>query len=145
MHRLLSQLPDVLNTTVTCYADNICIHSTSTHNLRHLLNTFSKAASDYGLIISADKSRIFSLQNMRLLPDFTIDESAIPPCRQYHYLGAPELIPRATQAQRTHPIVQDLLDQLHKRLTPLKWLVNNATGILIPVARTVYIAYIRSL
>jgi len=29
MHRLLSLLPTIPGTTVTCYADDICIHSTS--------------------------------------------------------------------------------------------------------------------
>ncbi|MPC73445.1 hypothetical protein E2C01_067774 [Portunus trituberculatus] len=71
--------------------------------------------------------------------------SLLASARQYHYLGEPVSIHRATQAQRTHPIVQDLLDRLNKRLAPLKWHVNHATGISIPVARTVYIAYIHSL
>ena len=145
MHRLLSLLPnDVPDTTITCYADDICIHSTSPYSLQQLLNAFSVAASDCGLIISTDKSRIFSPRNPRLIPEFTIGNRIIPPCQQYLYLGAPVSLPRSITAQRVHPIVQELLDRLHRRLAPLRWLVNNNTGISIPVARTIYIAFIRS-
>lgn len=145
MHRLLSQLPgDVPDTTITCYADDICIHSSSPHRLQQFLHAFSVSASNCGLIISTDKSRIYTTRNPRLLPDFTIGDNVIPLCRQYLYLGAPVCLPRTVRAQRVHPIIQDLLDRLHRRLAPLKWLVNNTSGISIPVARTVYIAFIRS-
>ena len=144
MHRVLSQLPDVPGTTITCYADDICVHSTSPYSLQYLLDSFSSSASACGLIISSEKSRIFSLRDPRGLPQFTIGHRLVPLCRQYLYLGAPVSLPRATPAQRHHPVVQDLLDRLHRRLAPLKWLVNNSTGISIPVARTVYIAFIRS-
>ncbi|KAK3884718.1 hypothetical protein Pcinc_011036 [Petrolisthes cinctipes] len=45
---------------------------------------------------------------------------------------------------KNHPIVQDLLGRLQRRLTPLQWLSNNSSGISIPVARTIYIAFIHS-
>ncbi|XP_045133135.1 uncharacterized protein LOC123517195 [Portunus trituberculatus] len=42
------------------------------------------------------------------------------------------------------PLVQDLVTRLQKCLTPLQWLTHNATGISIPVARTIYVSFIRS-
>ena len=65
--------------------------------------------------------------------------------KQYVYPGAPVRILSSTPArQRVHPVVQDLLTRLQLRLTPLRWLLNNSTGISIPVARTIYTTYIRS-
>lgn len=46
--------------------------------------------------------------------------------------------------QRIHPIVQDLLDKLQRRFAPIKWLANNATGISIPIAKTIYTLFLRS-
>ncbi|KAK3883903.1 hypothetical protein Pcinc_011805 [Petrolisthes cinctipes] len=55
------------------------------------------------------------------------------------------LIPHLTTTRpQDHPIVQDLLGRLQRRLTPLQWLTNNSLGISIPEARTIYIAFIRS-
>ena len=66
-------------------------------------------------------------------------------CSQYRYIGAPVRIPAAPPARRQpHPIVRDLLDRLQCRLRPLQWLTNNSTGISIPVARTSYVTFIRS-
>ena len=144
VHRLLSRLPDT-DATVTCYADDICIHSSSPDDLQRLLHSFYMSASSCGLIISAEKSRIFSPRPARNLPQFTVGNSVIPLCTQYLYLGAPVRIsPSLPARQRVHPIVQDLLARLHRRLTPLKWLTNSTAGVSIPVARTVYIAFIRS-
>ena len=67
-----------------------------------------------------------------------------PLCRQYLYLGAPMHIPRSTPGQRSHPVVQDLVNRLQKRLAPLRWLTNNAAGISIPVATAIYVTFIRS-
>ena len=145
MHRLLSSLPDIPGTTVTCYADDLCIHSTSPRDLQLFLTSFSLASSNCGLIVSPDKSRIFSCRPPATLPAFTVGGNVIPLCTQYRYLGAPVKIPAVLPARRqTHPIVQDLLDRLHSRLRPLQWLTNNSSGISIPVARTVYITFIRS-
>ena len=80
MHRLLSQLPDVPGTTVTCYADDICIHSTSPYSLQYLLDSFSSSASACGLIISSEKNRIFSLRDSRVLLQFTIGQRLVPLC-----------------------------------------------------------------
>ena len=60
------------------------------------------------------------------------------------YLGTPVHIPRATPGQRSHPVVQDLVNRLQKRLAPLRWLTNNAAGISIPVATAIYVTFIRS-
>ena len=96
-------------------------------------------------MVSPDKSRIFSCRPPQALPDFTIGGTVIPLCSQYRYLGAPVKIPTVLPARRQlHPFVSDLLDRLQRRLTPLQWLTNNSSGISIPVARTVYIAFIRS-
>ena len=145
MHRLLSLLPDVNDTTITCYADDICIHSSSPDDMQRFLHSFYAAASSCGLIISSDKSRTFSPRPARTLPEFTVGNNVIPLCTQYLYLGAPvRITPSIPARQRVHPIVQDLLARLQRRLTPLKWLTNYAAGVSIPVARTIYIAFIRS-
>ncbi|XP_076057288.1 uncharacterized protein LOC143034828 [Oratosquilla oratoria] len=81
----------------------------------------------------------------RTLPEFTIGNTIVPLCSQYLYLGTPVCItPSIPARQRVHPIVQDLLTRLQRRLTPLRWLTNNIAGVSIPVARTIYITFIRS-
>ena len=145
MHRLLTSLPDTPGTTITCYADDICIHSTSPIDLQLLLDSLSVASSQCGIIVSPEKSRIFSCRPQQTLPDFTIGRFVIPLCSQYRYLGAPVKITPALAARRqVHPIISDLLARLQRRLKPLQWLTNHSSGISIPVARTIYIAFIRS-
>ena len=145
MHRLLTSLPDIPGTTITCYADDICIHSTSPRDLQLLLDSLSVASSQCGIIVSPEKSRIFSCRPHHTLPDFTIGRFVIPLCLQYSYLGAPVKISPALAARgQLHPIIRDLLARLQRRLKPLQWLTNHSSGISIPVARTVYIAFIRS-
>jgi len=145
MHGLLTLLPDIPGTTVTCYADDICVHSTSAADLQRFLQSFHESSSACGFILSPDKSRVFSPRGPRTLPVFTAGHSVIPPCTQYLYLGAPVRITPAIPArQRVHPIIQDLLHRLDQRFVPFKWLTNNAAGISIPLARTIYIAFIRS-
>ncbi|XP_064120882.1 uncharacterized protein LOC135225541 [Macrobrachium nipponense] len=146
LHRLLSLLPDTDNTTITCYADDICIHSTSPDHLQRFLSSFYESASSCGVIISPGKSRIFSPRPARNLPEFTVGNNVVPLCTQYIYLGAPvRITPSIPTRQRVHPIVQDLLARLQRRLTPLKWLTNYSAGVSIPVARNIYIAFIRSM
>lgn len=145
MHRLLTHLPDIPGTTVLCYADDICVHSTSAADLQRFLQAFHESSSACGLILSPDKSRVFSPRGPRVLPVFTAGHSIIPPCAQYLYLGVPvRVTPSIPARQRIHPIIQDLLYRLEKRFTPFKWLTNNAAGISIPLARTIYLAFIRS-
>ncbi|XP_042891046.1 uncharacterized protein LOC122265711 [Penaeus japonicus] len=88
MHRLLSLIPAIPGTTVTCYADDICIHSTSPQDLQLFLHNFYVSSVSCGLIISPDKSRIFSYRNFRALPVFTMGGNVIPHCTQY-IPGAP--------------------------------------------------------
>ena len=45
---------------------------------------------------------------------------------------------------RVHPVIQDLLTRLQLRLAPLRWLLDNATGVSISVAKTIYTTNIRS-
>ena len=145
MHRLLSLLPDVPGTQVTCYADDICIHSTSSEDLQHFLHSFYEHSSSCGLIISPEKCRIFSPRKPRTLPAFLVGTSVIPYCTQYIYLGAPvRVTPSTPVRQRVHPLVKEVLSRLQQRLTPLQWLTNNAAGVSIPVARNIYVAFIRS-
>ncbi|XP_068207780.1 uncharacterized protein, partial [Palaemon carinicauda] len=125
--------------------DDICIHSTSPDHLQRFLSSFYESASSCGLIISPGKSRIFSPRPARNLPEFTVGNNVVPLCTQYIYLGAPvRITPSIPARQRVHPIVQDLLARLQRRLTPLKWLTNYSAGVSIPVARTIYIAFLRS-
>ncbi|XP_076035376.1 uncharacterized protein LOC143021653 [Oratosquilla oratoria] len=145
VHRLLAILPDIPGTTITCYADDICIHTDSPQNLQVLLHSFYDSSAACGLIISPDKSRIFSTRNPRTLPVFTVGGNVVPHCTQYTYLGAPvRVTPTIPARQRIHPIVTDLLDRLERRFIPVKWLANNVKGVSIPVARTIYIMFLRS-
>ncbi|XP_068245269.1 uncharacterized protein [Palaemon carinicauda] len=145
LHRLLSLLPNTDNTTITCYADDICIHSTSPEHLQCFLSSFYDSASSCGLIISPGKNRIFSPKPARNLPEFTVGNDIVPLCTQYIYLGVPvRITPSIPARERVHPIVQDLLARLQRRLTPLKWLTNYSAGVYILVTRTIYIAFNRS-
>ncbi|KAK3889118.1 hypothetical protein Pcinc_006860 [Petrolisthes cinctipes] len=111
----------------------------------NFLDSFSVASSHCGIIVSPDKSRIFTCRLPQARPVFTIGGTVIPMCSQYCYQGAPVNIwPIVPARPQDHPIVQDLLGRLQRRLTPLQWLSNNSSGISIPVARTIYIAFIRS-
>ena len=146
MHRLLTTLPVVPGVTVTCYADDLCVHSSSPAHLQLFLHSFSQTSATCGLVVSPQKSRIFSCRPPATLPEFTLGDSVVPLCSQYCYLGAPVRISPVLPARRQpHPIVRDLLNRLQRRLRPLQWLTNNASGISIPVARTVYLTFIRSL
>ncbi|XP_045123073.1 uncharacterized protein LOC123511337 [Portunus trituberculatus] len=53
--------------------------------------------------------------------------------------------PAIPARQRVHPIIKDLLDRLEQRFIPVKWLANNIKGVSIPVAKTIYIVFLRSL
>ncbi|KAK3893650.1 hypothetical protein Pcinc_002563 [Petrolisthes cinctipes] len=144
MHQLLTSLPDISGTTITCYADDICVHSTSPRDLLRFLDSFS-VSSHCGIIVSRDKSRIFTCCLPQARPVFTIGGTVIPMCSQYRYLDAPVNIwPIVPARPQDHPIVKDLLGRLQRRLMPLQWLTNNSSGISILVARTIYIAFIRS-
>ncbi|XP_066980707.1 uncharacterized protein [Macrobrachium rosenbergii] len=145
MHCVLSLLPAIPGTTVTCYADDVCIHSTTPRDLQRVLQEFYRSCTSCGLILSPEKSRIFSARNLRDLPVFIMGGNIIPHCTQYTYLGAPVRITPAIPArQRIHPMVKNLLDRLEPRFTPIKWLASRTTGISIPVARTLYILFLRS-
>ena len=145
MHRLLSLLPVIPGTTIMCYADDICIHSTSPHDLQRFLHDFYVASISCGLLISPEKSRVLSSRNLRALPAFTLGGTVIPHCTQYTYLGAPVRVTPAIPArQRIHPIVKDLIGRLEPRFAPIKWLATKATGVSIPVARTLYKLFLRS-
>ncbi len=135
MHRLLTSLPNIPGNTITSYADAICIHSTSPRDLQLLLDSLSVASSQCDIIVSPEKSRIFSCRPHQTLPDFIIGKFVIPLCLQYRYLGVPVKISPVLAARRqVHPIVSDLLARLQRRLTPLQWISNHSSGISIPVA-----------
>ncbi|ROT73586.1 RNA-directed DNA polymerase [Penaeus vannamei] len=110
MHRLISKLPDIPGTAITCYAVDICVHSNSPEDLQHFLHSFYESSSSCGLVISPEKSRIFTPQNLRRLSEFSVGPSIIPFCTQYIYLGSPvRVLPTTPARQRVHPIVQKLL------------------------------------
>ena len=113
VHCLLTLLPDIAGTTVTCYADDICVHSNSPADLQYFLQSFYESSSTCGLILSPEKRRIFSPRNPRTLPVFTAGNSVIQLCTHYLYLGAPVCItPAIPTRQCVHPFVQDLLHRL---------------------------------
>ncbi|XP_042889847.1 uncharacterized protein LOC122264841 [Penaeus japonicus] len=143
MHRLLTLLLETLGTTVTCYADDICVHSTSAADLQCFLQSFYESSSACGLVLSPDKSRVFSPRGPRTSLSSLWD--TVLSCTQYMYLGTPVHISPAIPArQRVHPIIQDLIHRLERRFLPFKWLTNNVAGVSIPLAKTIYIAFIRS-
>lgn len=107
LYRLPSLLPATTGTIVTCYANDICIHWTSSHDFQLYLHDFQTFSTACGLIISQEKSRIFSSRNFRTLPPFTMGRNTIPHCTQCIYLQAPVRITPATPARkRVHPVVK---------------------------------------
>ena len=100
MHELITSLPDIPGiTTITGYADDICVHSTLPKDTQQFLTSFSVASSHCGIIVSSDKSRIFSCRLLQGLLDFTLGETVIPMYSQYHYLGAPVKISAALSTE----------------------------------------------
>ena len=79
MHNWISSLPDIPGITITCYADDICAHCFT----KQFLTSFSVAFSYCGIIVSPDKSRIFSCRPPQGLPNFTIGGTVISLCSQY--------------------------------------------------------------
>ena len=68
----------------------------------------------------------------------------IPHYTQYTYLGAPVRITSAIPVrQRIHSTVKNLLNYLQPSAI-VKWLATNTTGVSIPMARTLYILFLRS-
>ena len=67
MHRLISLLPDIPGVTITCYADDICIHSTSSAALQRYLDAFHASASACGVIISPLPSILPYCQSLPLV------------------------------------------------------------------------------
>ncbi len=107
MHRLLTSLPDIPGVTITCYADDICVHSTSPMNLQLFLASFSVSSTNCGIIVSPDKSRIFSCRPPATLPDYIVGGTVIPLCTQYCNLGAPVKISQIFPAGRqAHPLIR---------------------------------------
>ncbi|KAK7067457.1 hypothetical protein SK128_005660, partial [Halocaridina rubra] len=87
----------------------------------------------------------YACKKQLALPAFAMGGNVIPHCTQYTYLGAPvRITPAIPACQRIHPFVKSLLDRLEPHFAPVKWLANNAAGVSIPVARTLYILLLRS-
>ena len=96
---------------LTCYADDICIHSNSTQNLQLFLHAFYSSTP-------AEKSWIFSSRNPRSL--LTVGDGGVPQCTQNIYVGAPLCTTPAIPArQRIHTIVKELLNTLEQRFIPV--------------------------
>ncbi|KAK7080272.1 hypothetical protein SK128_017770 [Halocaridina rubra] len=135
MHYVLSLLPDVPRVKIICNTNDICIHTQTIKVQQYFPRSYYSA---YGVIVSPRKSRIFSPHSPRTLPDFTVRISVILLCMQHTYLGEPVTIALTTLARQcVHPQIQDLAC-LQQHLIPLKWLLNNATGIYTSITMTIY-------
>ncbi|XP_068205189.1 uncharacterized protein [Palaemon carinicauda] len=64
MHRVLFLLAAIPGTTVTCYADDVCIHSTTHRDLQRVLQDFYRSCTSCGLILSPDKKAESSLRRI---------------------------------------------------------------------------------
>nr|XP_027230813.1 uncharacterized protein LOC113822465 [Penaeus vannamei] len=126
---LISKLPDIPGTTITCYADDICVHSNSPEDLQPLIHSFYLSSSSFGLIISPERSRIFIPQNPQTLPEFSLGPSIIPFCTQYIYLGSPRLEPGYPTILLRSPFLWPEISKLHLSIqyliTYLQLLVNS--------------------
>ena len=131
--------------TITCYVDDIYINSNSPDDLQYFLRSFHLSTCSCGLVISSEKRRIFLSADQEHFRLSQLETKNIHLCTQYLYLSAPVHITAHIPArQRQHPIINDLLFQLERCLFPLKWLTNYTAGVSILVARTIYVASIRS-
>ena len=93
VHRLLFLLPDIPGTSITCYADDICIHSNSTQDLQLFLHAFYVSTMDCDLVISPEKNRIFSIRNPRTLR-LHREKQCCPSLLTVHLLRCPGASPQ---------------------------------------------------
>ncbi|MPC54264.1 hypothetical protein E2C01_048174 [Portunus trituberculatus] len=89
--RLMRALLDKDDDEDTLITEDELRHALARDDLQHYLHSFHAAAAACGLVISPEKSRMYSTLNH--LPQFIMGESIIPWCRQYLYLGAPVNLP----------------------------------------------------
>lgn len=140
MHKLLQGISFNEHESVISYADDICILARSPTRLQSLLNDFAMSARQCGLIISTEKTRILLKNASRPHAPFYIDNHIITECRQYMYLG----VNISGQASASNNLVTDLVARLQRRLRPLKLLTGKKVGVSIPIARSFYLLFIRS-
>ena len=142
MHKLLQGLNLLPDETVISYADDICIKTNSPRRLQEVLDQFASSSRQCGLIISINKTKVH-IQNQvekKNCNPLHIGNNEIAQCNHYRYLGIDIAF-----TQRPKDYLQNFIDQLDKRLNPLKTLVSNKIGVNISIAREVYILFVRSL
>lgn len=121
------------------------VFTTSSAHLQLFLDSFYQISVTYGLIVSPQKSWIFSCCPLATLLELTVGDSINSLCSHYCYPGAPVQISEAFLPQyQPHLVVCDLLDHLQHQLWPLQWLTSNSSVISISVARTVHVTFICS-
>lgn len=141
MHRLIKQIALNDQESILSYADDICIIAHSPARLQELLNDFAHSALRCGLLISTDKTRI-QINSSLPHPSFRINNHVIPECRQYMYLGVSTNT--VAHASTMAGYVTDLVARLRQRLKPLQYLTGKKVGVAVPIARSFYLQFIRS-
>lgn len=110
MHCLLSLLPYIPGITITCYADDICRHSTSPEDLQRFLHSFYKYSSSCGPVISQEKCRIFS----PVIQEHFLISRWVP--MLYHSVHSistsVHIAPSTPVGLHVHPLVQGLSTRL---------------------------------
>ena len=123
------------NCKIICYADDICIRTSTAPEMQNILDQLTNVTKDLGLVISIPKTKCqFSKpSNVQL----SLNQEPVDICSQYRYLGIPVPLPRN--------YIKLLCERLSQRLRPLKVLANKIAGVNVTLCRMFYIAYVRSL
>lgn len=69
------------------YADNVAVASHTRQQLQHLMDRFSQAFKDFGLIISLKKISVIG-GNVNTTPFITIDNCELDVVHQFTYFGS---------------------------------------------------------
>ena len=135
MHTLISNLPLQRDEALICYADDICLKTTSKLRLQSLLTALTQKCIECGLIMSVEKTQILNRHKTQPFP-FTINNTVLKTCESYRYLGIETNDPK---------YISSLRERLYSRLKPLRVLTGKTFGLNVKLARTFYLAFIRSI
>lgn len=139
MNALINKFRRKTDCTIISYADDILIHVKSYQEIYSALGSISSLCNELGLIISTDKTKIYSHHVKDRNKIFYLDRNRIEQVASYKYLGVK--MPHTTEDV-------DYLNQRCKtRLSALRAVAGNNTtsGANIRIARLMYVGYIRPL
>lgn len=142
MHRLLSlsslisldlQLPAIKMTFASTLIHHRISSSSPTLFLIHQQPVVSSSPRK-------KKNRIFSSRNPRTVPDFTTGRENCSSMLAVSLLGHESF--RQSQHDRgSASLSRTFWTNYRKRFTLIKWLANNAAGVSIPLAKTIFVMY----